>query len=346
MAARTFDEPTFGGTEHFDYVPGQIVVRVNDSAVRPFLSDEGTTVASARSLPDSVTEPLEYLRREAGAHLARPLLASDAQVRALSRFTTSGGRALPIGERQRLAVVSSVADSPTDDLAGLTIVELPASEISARLLRRIAASPAIEFAEHVPARWLLRHQPSEPTQNRQWGLRAIRWYECNQPRASNVTVAVLDTGVDDEHPDLKSLAISYDRQGLSRRDIVGHGTHVCGIISATTNNPVGINGVAHCTLAVYKVFPDEPAADGQFYVDGDRYLKALGGVVGSGAKVINLSIGGSARSDTEQLLFDRLEPKASPLSPRWATNTPRATRPNTRLPTRTSLLSERRPRLI
>lgn len=307
MAARTADEPTFGATEHFDYLPGQMVLRVKDEAVRPFISPEGTTIASARLLPDSIAEPLAYLRREARAREVRPLLVPEPQVRALSRITTSGGRALPLSDRQRLAVVSSVADSPTDELAGLAVIDLPASGISSQLLRWVSQSPAIDFAEPVPARWLVRHQASEPTQNRQWGLRAINWYQCARPATTKITVAVIDTGIDDKHPDLNSLSISYEHQGLSRKDLIGHGTHVCGIISATTNNPVGINGVARSKLGVFKVFPDQPESDGQFYVDGDRYLRALGAVLGSGAKVLNLSIGGSVRSETEQLLFNRLE---------------------------------------
>jgi subtilisin family serine protease len=301
------EEPTFGGRRHFDFLPGQIVLRVNDAAVRPVLGPEGTTIASARQLPDSVTGPLDFLRLEAGAQGVRPVLVADPELRTLSRMTTPSGRAFPMRERQRLAIVSSVADAPTDDLAGLAVVELPAAEISSQLLKRIAASPAIEFAEPVPARWLVRHVASEPKRNRQWGLRAIRWYECQHPGASPVTIAVVDTGIDDKHPDLRQLSITYERQGLSRRDIVGHGTHVCGIVSATTNNPIGINGVARCDLSVFKVFPDQPESDGEFYVDMDRYLRALGTLVDGGAKVLNLSIGGTARSDAEQLLFDRLE---------------------------------------
>jgi subtilisin family serine protease len=117
----------------------------------------------------------------------------------------------------------------------------------------------------------------------------------------------LDTGVDAHHPDLESLGITYSHDGVSSRDIVGHGTHVSGIISATTNNRVGINGVTRCGLAVFKVFPDEPADDGEFYVDGARYLRALNSVIDRGAKVLNLSLGGTNRSEAEQILFNRLE---------------------------------------
>jgi subtilisin family serine protease len=302
------DQPTFGGAPRLDHVPGQIVLRVSDEAVRPYVEPgAGMRVDVARRLPETVTEPLDYLRREAGARAVRPLFVPKRIRARIRRASTRGGRALPTRERQRMAVVASVTESESEELAGLTLVEVPQKEVSPELLRKVSRSPAIEFAEPMPARWLTRAQTSEPTANRQWGLRAIHWYQADLPRAEDVTVAVLDTGIDAAHPDLRSLDITYRYEGLSSRDIVGHGTHVSGIISATTNNDVGINGVTRCKLAVFKVFPDEPAADGEYYVDGARYLRALNSVIDCGAKVLNLSLGGSVRSDAEQLLFNRLE---------------------------------------
>jgi len=46
---------------------------------------------------------------------------------------------------------------------------------------------------------------------------------------------------------------------------------------------------------------------GDFYVDTERYLRALNAVIGAGVKVVNLSIGGTASSQTEAILFRRLE---------------------------------------
>jgi subtilisin family serine protease len=119
-------------------------------------------------------------------------------------------------------------------------------------------------------------------------------------------VAVLDTGVDQDHPDLADAVAAYDHDGVGARDLVGHGTHVSGIIAARANNDAGVTGVARCRLAMWKVFPDEPFR-GDFYVDGTSFLRALNAVATSGAKVLNLSLGGTASSQAEQLLFNRLE---------------------------------------
>jgi subtilisin family serine protease len=137
-------------------------------------------------------------------------------------------------------------------------------------------------------------------------LRAIRWFDTELPDADGVTVAICDTGVDARHPDLTGAIVSYDHEGATATDIIGHGTHVSGIVAARADDAAGVVGVAGCRVAMWKVFPDEPT-EGNFYVDGSRFLRALNAVASSGAKVLNLSLGGTQSSQAEQLLFDRLE---------------------------------------
>src|SRR5919198_2597307 len=85
--------------------------------------------------------------------------------------------------------------------AGMTLVELE-EDPSHELLRRVESSPAVAFAEPVPARWPSAAQVVDPKRNRQWGLRSVCWFDTAAPSANDVTVAICDTGVDAEHPDL------------------------------------------------------------------------------------------------------------------------------------------------
>lgn len=188
----------------------------------------------------------------------------------------------------------------------MTVVWLDESEVSPQLLRTVESSPAVAFAERLPARWLSAAGEPDPRHNRQWGLRAIRWFDTEVAGAEEVTVAICDTGVDTGHPDLAGVVAAYDHEGASETDVVGHGTHVSGIVAARTDDVAGVVGVARCRVAMWKVFPDEPMS-GNFYVDGSRFLQALNAVATSGAKVLNLSLGGTQSSQAEQLLFDRLE---------------------------------------
>jgi subtilisin family serine protease len=188
----------------------------------------------------------------------------------------------------------------------LTVIWVDADAVSPQLLRTVESSPAVAFAERIPARWLSAAEEADPRHNRQWGLRAIRWFDTDPPDAAGVTVAICDTGVDTAHPDLAGVVASYDHEGASATDIVGHGTHVSGIVAARTDDAAGVVGVATSRVAMWKVFPDEPTA-GNFYVDGSCFLRALNAVASSGAKVLNLSLGGTQSSQAEQLLFGRLE---------------------------------------
>ena len=282
-----------------EYLPGQIVVRVHEAAVRPHVAARRLAIAAetAELLPDSVAEPLDFIARSVGVRDAWPLFAAARPGRQA---------ALRPHERLPVAVARSVAESESEELAGLTVVELRRREVSPELLQRVSSAPGIDFAEPIPARWLSASPRPDPRRNRQWGLRAIRWFEANRPSARRVTVAVVDTGIDREHPDLEGVVTAYDHRGTSARDVVGHGTHVGGIIAGRVNDEAGASGVADCRLAMWKVFPDEPA-QGNFYVDGPRFLQALNEVGEAGAKVLNLSLGGTSSSQTEQLLFSRLE---------------------------------------
>lgn len=168
----------------------------------------------------------------------------------------------------------------------------------------------MEYCHRVPRRWLaVRKKPTsgDPFLNRQWSLRAIHWFQAHPlPDARKVKVAVLDTGIDTSHRDIPGVTV-YDHTGSSIKDLIGHGTHVSGIIAARTNNAVGISGIATCDLGMWKIFRDEPDEDDcEYYVDDILYHQALNKARRAGVHVMNLSIGGGGATRTEALLFKKL----------------------------------------
>ena len=300
------DQPTFGGpgSDRLDVLPGQFFVRVHPGAIRPHVPTRtraafGTsrmafTTATADAVPEAVAEPLEYLRENTGLTNVRPLF-QDAGRGRVSRARVDDH------ERARLALAASVVTQEDDDIAGLTIADMdPKADM--RAVAHAAAANAIDYIEPVPARWLAA---VDPMQNVQWGLRAIRWFDAERPDASNVSVGILDTGIDAGHPDLADVEITYEHPGTRAEDIVGHGTHVAGIVGAETNNAVGIAGVARCAIHMWKIFADEQV-EGEYYVDPDAFADALRAGAESGLSALNMSIGGTQSSSIEQVLIRRL----------------------------------------
>lgn len=104
-------------------------------------------------------------------------------------------------------------------------------------------------------------------------------------------IAVLDTGVDDGHPDLSSKVVpggwDFANDDDDPSDDHWHGTHVAGIAAAATGNGAGIAGAAwNCTVMPVKVVDE----------NGDGYYSwIIDGIIWAtdrGANVINLSLGG------------------------------------------------------
>lgn len=283
-------------------VPGKMIVRFRADAVRGGAPTRGAAGARARAaasdVPEAVGGPLDYLARNAGLRDVRPVFSTREA--ALRRSAAAPA------ERFRLAAASSVRDASDEDLEGFAVLDMDARP-SGAAVRMLRASPAFDLVEPMPARWTCGRPAADPRRNAQWGLRATEWFEADRPKASGVAVAILDTGVDDGHPDLAGRVASYDTGGASKEDVIGHGTHVAGIVGATTDNGVGITGFCDATLHVWKIFGDEPDPRwGEYFVEGEAYLRALRAVAASGAKVVNLSIGGGQRSETEAILFRRL----------------------------------------
>lgn len=111
-----------------------------------------------------------------------------------------------------------------------------------------------------------------------------------------VLVAVLDTGIDNDHEDLSSkiiLSKDFTNSPSGPNDFYGHGTHVAGIIGAVTNNGTGVAGSCpNCTLLNGKVLDDNGYGSYSGIANGMTWA------ANSGAKVINLSLGGPFRSST------------------------------------------------
>ncbi|GIE92929.1 S8 family serine peptidase [Paractinoplanes rishiriensis] len=125
-------------------------------------------------------------------------------------------------------------------ITGVTALGLP--EQKAAEGRALQAADAIVTAAAVPP-------GNDPSRGDQWGLSRIKAPQAwARSTGAGVTVAVLDSGVDADHPDLADQLLpgynTITRADDDGTDTYGHGTQVAGIIAAATGNEVGISGIA------------------------------------------------------------------------------------------------------
>lgn len=122
--------------------------------------------------------------------------------------------------------------------------------------------------------------------------------------SAEVTVAVVDSGVDLNHPDLvdhmRSDGYDFIEDDTDPSDENGHGTHVTGIIAATVNNAIGISGLAPgVQILPIRALNAEGRGNDRTIAAGIRYATQ------QGARVINLSLGATvllASRQTSQLV--------------------------------------------
>lgn len=159
-------------------------------------------------------------------------------------------------------------------------------------IESLKTNPLVDYAEK-NFQYTNKYTVSDPRSKEQNGLAiaglAKAWdITFGDPK---VIIAVVDTGIDLTHPDLKNKIVTgYNviTQGKTPpKDDNGHGTHASGIAAADTNNKIGVAGTApKCRLMPIKALDAKGS--------GDTFNVALGVVWAAdhGARVINMSLGG------------------------------------------------------
>jgi subtilisin family serine protease len=147
------------------------------------------------------------------------------------------------------------------------------------------------------------------------------WKYCDFTKTTEVVVAVLDTGVDLDHPDLiNNLYKDGNGNIIGRRyfnggsnddsydDDHGHGTHVSGIIAAECDNNIGVAGVSrNDKIKIMPIKVLNQYDDGYYGYNSDIAL-GIRWAVDNGAHIINMSLGGpssdSSTSSSIQYAID------------------------------------------
>jgi thermitase len=172
------------------------------------------------------------------------------------------------------------------------------------LLAELAKNPDVEVAEpdYIMQASALSNDPSVGSQ---WSLPKIQ-ADAGWTQTAGLTgplVAVVDSGVDYNHPDLAGKVVKgqdFVNNDADPMDDQGHGTHCAGVIAATTNNGVGVAGMTTGSkILAVKVLAKDGSGSTSAIADGNLYAAR------QGAKVISLSLGGPGQSSVLKSAVDQ-----------------------------------------
>ncbi|WP_153913460.1 S8 family serine peptidase [Shewanella sp. TC10] len=274
--------------------------------------------ANTNNLSSFSTSSVPYIQ---GANLSPLYKSSDTQY---SLQKNSG-----------LSAVASQTVKAQKEASRWYRVKLDDTKQHEKILMQLATRGDVEYVEELQIRTLTAALPlpNDPQYNEQWHLSSThtpegwQWlsdqgFDPNGNR--DVVVAVIDTGVDYNHPDLKLnmwvnrgeiadsgmdddnngfiddihgvsvVGSTWDHHG-DPMDDHGHGTHVAGIIAAKNNNNEGVVGVApNVQIMAIK------AAQYSGVLTSADIAEAIYYASENGADIINMSFGGTSYSKAEE----------------------------------------------
>ncbi|MDI6631275.1 MAG: S8 family serine peptidase [Thermoanaerobacteraceae bacterium] len=195
---------------------------------------------------------------------------------------------------------------------GVQVVEVPAGKVKEKV-EAYKAEKAVEYVEPDGVAQAVGI-PNDPLFEKQWGLNNTGQTggtpdaDIDAPEAWEITssapavkVAILETGIDQDHEDLAAKIAANVNFTTSPTvdDLFGHGTHVAGIAAAYTDNGLGVAGAAYAaSLVNVKVLDDTGSGYYSWIASGIIWA------ADNGAKVINMSLGGRLPSLTLRRAVD------------------------------------------
>lgn len=322
----------------YNYREGEVIVKFKDQSAAQINAPRRTKFRT------SGVNSIDATLRELGVSEVEALmpLSGNQQVKRLARSVNGKTVAAPAMNRIYLMHFDKTKVRNTEEavakLAKLADVEyaepnrivyaLGNTESQARL------SKALKDAQEQPNGGGKNISYDDPLFGQQWGLQTMKLPQLwQQPiiTQKRPIIAILDTGVDIDHPDLKANiwtntkesegAEDYDDDGNGFKDDLhgwdfvnqtgrigdwnGHGTHCAGIAAAVGGNGIGIVGANPDALIMpVTVMQSDGTGDVATIIKGIDYA------VANGADIISMSFGSYSESKAEEQALGRAYQKA------------------------------------
>jgi subtilisin family serine protease len=212
-----------------------------------------------------------------------------ALVTMITLLTAAPAAASTLPVKARTASVVQHEDGRLEVITGKRSAALAGAQVLAA-----GADPMLEPAGLLDAVDAVTGRVDDLLRAQQWHLDALgaesAW---SSATGGGQVVAVVDTGVDTTHPDLRDRVVTgWSATGVpATTDPVGHGTHVAGIVAARAGDGFGVAGFAPDAA----IMPIQ-AADATGAIYASAVASGVLWAVDNGADVINLSLAGTQAS--------------------------------------------------
>jgi subtilisin family serine protease len=293
------------GPDDDNRVPGEVLVKITGDEARNVTE----SIPSGPIPPLALSAGADALPRKTGIDSVDKVLG-DVGVQAITKVH---------GPVPSAALSDSQSGARAADLGATYRIRTGSDADAGKLVGRFERLKAVEAASPNYYRFALATTPNDSMFGLQWGLAKINCPDAwdRTKGSSSVKVAVIDSGVDLDHPELQPLLLPgrdlvdlvgvapkpgwhFEGDFLTRdntpQDEVGHGTHVAGTIAAVSDNGTGVAGVTwHCRLLPVKVLTRMVRnSDGAVTGVGTAVDIAAGirWAADNGAHILNLSLGG------------------------------------------------------
>jgi subtilisin family serine protease len=299
--------------------PFNSLVSITYTAAIEFSGIDTLVVTAADGSGQTTSVALTLNVRPAVVPTAAPTVAAPATKELLITYNPSASEATI---QAMLTGLGAVEISRIPQIGAMRVLVPEAQALPTAAMATLQSTNSITLAgvtsvEANGSYQLFAYTPNDPGFGLQWGLTqgtggifAQYAWDIATTRGLGVTIAVIDGGVDLQHPDLVNQLVpgwdfvkddsspdNYDiNDPLDPLDDAfdnGHGTHVAGIIAAKTGNSIGTAGIAFNAKIMPLRACDVALQCNAYYVAG-----AIVHAVDKGAKVINLSFGSKINYST------------------------------------------------
>jgi subtilisin family serine protease len=196
------------------------------------------------------------------------------------------------------------------------VFEVPGKRAVQDVARRLSSDPRVKSVQGIETFEVLAEGPkspwNDPYANLQHGADELHLQQAHRwATGKGVRIAVIDTGVDLDHPDLRGRVVkaqNFVDRGERTFTTDVHGTAMAGVIAAAANNEVGIVGVApQAELYALKACWQQPPGAREAVCNSYTLAKAVDFAIVQGAQVLNFSLAGPPDPLLERLIRLALE---------------------------------------